>query len=143
LAPSRPVPSVDDSFTAFPKYLKDREYGTVCTQQILLGRLLFRAPSNFDLDLANPRLSLFNVGVRWRQGYLPYTQRLARPLNGLMIIASMLIAYTNVETRVPYIRMVLRQQTPLKLESFLLQHQSILVPPNIFVRGGKIDHCEA
>ncbi len=63
LAPSRPVLSAGDSFTAFPKYLKDREYGTVCTQQKLLGRLLFRAPRNFDLDLANPRLSLFNVGV--------------------------------------------------------------------------------
>jgi hypothetical protein len=42
-----------------------------------------------------------------------------------------------------YVRMVLRQHTPLNLESFLLQHQSILVPPKSAVRGGKIVHCDA
>jgi hypothetical protein len=145
--PTRPLPTPArlsaTASTALRKYLKDSECGTVSTQRKLLGRLLWRAPSNFDLYLANPRLSLLNVGMWRRQGYLPYTQRLTRPLNGLMIIASMLIAYTNVETRCPYVRMVLRQHTPLKLERFLLHHQSILVPPNFAVYYGKIAHCEA
>jgi len=40
-APSCPVPSVGDSFAAFPKYWKRSEHGTVCAQQKLFGHWLY------------------------------------------------------------------------------------------------------
>ena len=42
-----------------------------------------------------------------------------------------------------YVRMVLRQNTSPQLKRLLLHHQSILMPSNGKVRGGKIVHCTA
>ena len=46
-------------------------------------------------------------------------------------------------SRRTYVRMVLRQHTPEKLQRFLLHHQSIAMPPKGRVRFGKTAHCAA
>jgi hypothetical protein len=45
-----------------------------------------------------------------------------------------------MQSHYTYARMVLRQHTTLKLERLLLKHQSILAPPKLTVRLGKIVH---
>jgi hypothetical protein len=48
-----------------------------------------------------------------------------------------------IKSRRTYVRMVLRQHTPSKLQRLLLQNKSIMVPTKFKVSLGEIAHCGA
>jgi hypothetical protein len=59
------------------------------------------------------------------------------------VILNLNLNQSTAKSRRTYVRMVLRQHAPPKLERIFSHQKSILVPPKVRVRVRKIAHCDA